>query len=33
MTNKLLIDSLIEIDDSGMPKPPSLRNLIDKDVR
>ena len=33
MTNKLLIDSLIEIDDSGMPKPPSTRNLIDKDVR
>lgn len=33
MNNKLLIDSLIEIDDSGMPKPPSTRNLIDRDVR
>ena len=33
MNNKLLIDSLIEIDDSGMPKPPTIRNLLDKDVR
>ena len=33
MNNKLLIDSLIEIDDSGMPKPPTTRNLLDRDVR
>lgn len=33
MNNKLLIDNLIEIDDSGMPKAPTTRNLIDKDVR
>ena len=33
MNNKLLIDSLIEIDDSGMPKPPNTRNLLDRDVR
>lgn len=33
MNNKLLIDSLINIDDSGMPKPPTTRQLIDKDVR
>lgn len=33
MNNKLLIDTLINIDDSGMPKPPTTRNLLDKDVR
>ena len=33
MNNKLLIDSLIEIDDSGMPKAPTIRNLLDRDVR
>lgn len=33
MNNKLLIDSLIVIDDNGMPKAPTLRQLIDKDVR
>ena len=33
MNNKLLIDSLINIDDSGMPKPPTARQLIDRDVR
>ena len=33
MNNKLLIDSLINIDDSGMPKPPKTRQLIDRDVR
>ena len=33
MNNKLLIDSLIEIDDSGMPKAPTTRNLLDRDVR
>lgn len=33
MNNKLLIDSLIVIDDTGMPKPPTTRQLIDKDVR
>ena len=33
MNNKLLIDSLINIDDSGMPQPPKTRQLIDKDVR
>ena len=33
MNNKLLIDNLIEIDDSGMPKPPTTRNLLDRDVR
>lgn len=33
MNNKLLIDNLIEIDDSGMPKAPNTRNLIDRDVR
>ena len=30
---KLLIDSLIVIDDNGMPKPPTTRQLIDKDIR
>ena len=33
INNKLLIDSLIVIDDSGMPKPPTTRQLIDRDVR
>ena len=33
MNNKLLIDSLIEIDDSVMPKAPTTRNLLDRDVR
>jgi hypothetical protein len=33
MNSKLLIDSLIIIDDSGMPKPPTTRQLIDRDVR
>lgn len=33
MSNKLLIDSLITIDDSGMPIAPNVRQLIDKDVR
>jgi len=33
MNNKLLIDSLIVIDDTGMPKPPTTRQLIDRDIR
>ena len=33
MNNKLLIDSLINIDDSGMPQPPKTIQLIDRDVR
>lgn len=33
MNSKLLIDSLILIDDNGMPKAPTIRQLIDKDIR
>lgn len=33
MANKLDIDKLIEIDDTGMPIPPNVRQLIDKDIR
>lgn len=33
MNSKLLIDSLIVIDDNGMPKPPTVRQLIDRDIR
>ena len=33
MNSKLLIDSLIVIDDNGMPKPPTIRQLVDKDIR
>lgn len=33
MANKLDIDRLIEIDDTGMPVPPTVRQLIDKDIR
>lgn len=31
--NKLDIDTLITIDKTGMPQPPNLRQLLDKDVR
>lgn len=31
--NSLIIDSLITIDDSGMPQPPTTRQIIDRDVR
>ena len=30
---KITIDTLISIDDNGMPIPPNLRQLVDKDVR
>lgn len=30
---KLIIDSLITIDDNGMPVPPNTRQLIDRDIR
>lgn len=33
ISNKLIIDTLITIDDSGMPVPPDIRQLLDKDVR
>lgn len=33
MNNKLLIDYLINIDDSGMPQAPTIRQLVDRDVR
>jgi len=33
MNYKLCIDTLITIDDDGMPQPPTTRQLIDKDVR
>lgn len=33
MAAKLDIDMLIAIDDTGMPVPPNVRQLIDKDVR
>lgn len=33
INNKLIIDSLITIDDNGMPKAPNTRQLIDRDVR
>lgn len=31
--NKLIIDSLLLLDDSGMPQAPTIRQLINKDVR
>ena len=31
--NKLIIDSLIVIDDNGMPTAPGLRQLLDRDIR
>ena len=30
---KITIDTLISIDDNGMPIAPNLRQLVDKDVR
>jgi len=33
MNYKLCIDTLITIDDDGMPQPPTIRQMIDKDVR
>ena len=33
MNYKLMIDTLISIDDDGMPQPPTTRQMIDKDVR
>ena len=30
---QIIIDELITIDDSGMPKPPNLRQLLDSDIR
>lgn len=33
MEQKLTIDSLITIDETGMPKAPTLRQLLDKEVR
>jgi hypothetical protein len=33
MNYKLTIDTLITIDDNGMPQPPTTRQMIDKDVR
>lgn len=33
MRNNLIIDELITIDDSGMPVPPSTRQLLDREVR
>lgn len=33
VNNKLLIDSLLVIDDSGMPKPPTLRQMLDRDIK
>lgn len=33
MNKSLLIDSLIIIDDNGMPTAPTVRQLIDKDIR
>ena len=33
MSNKLLIDSLILLDDSGMPQAPTIRQIVDRDVK
>ena len=33
MNNKLIIDSLLVIDDNGMPQPPTISQLIDRDIR
>ena len=33
MNYKLMIDTLITIDEDGMPQPPTTRQMIDKDVR
>lgn len=33
VSNKLIIDNLIEFDDTGMPQAPGVRQLIDRDIK
>jgi len=33
MQKIVTIDSMLVVDDTGMPKPPSIRQLLDKDIR
>ena len=33
INNSLIIDSLLNIDDNGMPVAPNIRQLLDKDIR
>lgn len=33
MKSSLLIDSLLTIDDNGMPQPPNTRQMLDRDIR
>ena len=33
ISNKLIIDNLIEFDDTGMPQAPGVRQLIDRDIK
>ena len=33
INNSLIIDSLLSIDDNGMPVAPNIRQLLDKDIR
>ena len=33
MANKLIIDTMLTIDETGMPQPPDVRQLLDKDIR
>lgn len=33
MNNKLIIDDLLNLDSSGMPQAPTVRQLVDKDIR
>lgn len=33
MTNKIRVDKLLTVDDTGMPKAPDIRQILDKDVQ
>lgn len=33
VNDKLIVDKLLIIDDNGMPKPPTVRQLLDRDIR
>ena len=33
MANKIRVDKLLTVDDTGMPKAPDIRQILDKDVQ
>ena len=33
MANKIRVDKLLTVDDTGMPKAPDIKQILDKDVQ